>query len=65
MEDYDLENLKREEFRKILYDLAKIEFNETKEDYLPIIERLERLYWNDEKGDNTGFRHFYSDIFRY
>lgn len=63
MENLDLENDKREEFRQILYELARAAFDEAKEDYLPIIERLESLYWNDENGDNTGFRHFYSDIF--
>lgn len=59
----DVEENKREEFKQILYKLALQEVDIDKKEHDLIIEKLEKLYWNEDKGDNTGFRHFYSDIF--
>lgn len=63
MDTIDVEENKREEFKKILYQIALQEIDINKKEYDLIIEKLEKLYWNEDKGDNTGFRHFYSDIF--
>lgn len=59
--DIDKEQQKREEFRKIIYDLARSQ--EALEDMAfcsALYERIETLYEVDSNGEE--FRHFYSDI---
>lgn len=60
--DISKENLKREEFRNILFDLAKgQEVLQAPSDRINMYMRLEALYY-PQKGEKC-FRHFYSDIF--
>lgn len=60
--DLSEENKKREEFRKILRDLAKSQDTlEQKSARAQIYKRFESLY--DASTKEHGFRHFYSDIF--
>lgn len=56
------EEEQRNEFRNILFDLAKSQLSlKEKAERSEIYQRLERLYYSSDK-DNV-FRHFYSDIF--
>ena len=56
------EERQREEFRKILFELAKSqEFFREKHNRYEMYKRLEQLY--NEDGNGKRFRHFYSDIF--
>lgn len=56
------EQTKREEFRSILYDLAKTNLSlEDKATRSRVYQRFENLYY--QPNEDTHFRHFYSDIF--
>lgn len=56
------ENTQREEFRRILLELASTqEFLEEPERRYSMYKRLEALYYSPDPNDK--FRHFYSDIF--
>lgn len=62
--DINTEEQKREEFRRILFELAESRVDlKAKRDRSAMYQRLENLYYipNDT---NKYFRHFYSDIFQ-
>lgn len=60
--DLTKEEIQREEFKKILYDLAKnAEMLQDVNVQLAMHRRLEALYYSSKETDR--FRHFYSDIF--
>ncbi|MDD5873416.1 MAG: hypothetical protein PUD90_08155 [Clostridia bacterium] len=60
--DVKSEEFKREEFRKILYDLAiSQEMLQDKKTRYDMYIRLEKLYYSPR--EDKMFRHFYSDIF--
>lgn len=60
--DFTKEEQYRDEFRKILYELAtKQEMLQDADIRSQMNKRLEALYYSPKKED--GFRHFYSDIF--
>ena len=60
--DFTQEERQRDEFRNILFDLAKSPFSlKDKSDRSKMYQRLENLYYSPY--EENRYRHFYSDIF--
>ena len=60
--DINEEDVQREEFRNILFDLALLDYSLADDEVrTKIYNRLEKLYYSPNK--EKKYRHFYSDIF--